>query len=50
MSIPYIEDKIEMMYDTFSSDVEDILYEKTRFEHERQNNNFNILFLVREMV
>ena len=45
-----MDHKIEMMYETFSPDIEDILYEKTRFEHECQNNNFNILFVVREMV
>ena len=50
MSIPYIENKIEMLYDSFSPDIEDILYEKTRFEHENKNNNFNMLFMVREIV
>ena len=38
------------MYDTSSPDIEDLLYEKTRFEHECQNNNFNILYVVRELV
>ena len=50
MSLPYIEDKIEMIYDSSSPDIEDLLYEKTRFEHECQNNNFNILYVVRELV
>ena len=50
MSIPYIDNKIEMMYDTFSPDIEELLYEKTRFENEFQNNNFNMLYVVRELI